>query len=235
MIFPKPILLIASALIILGAAAWGAYSYMTPHSPPVATSTQNGGGATTTGGSGTDGGGAASGGTAGAHCGGFIRNAPTCATGYHCVLTPGRPDTGGTCVAGAEPVACPALAKQCPDGSYVSPSGPNCEYPACPGSASGVRGTVMLGPTCPVERMPPDPQCADKPYATTVTARRASGTVAGSVRSLADGTFTLALPAGTYTLSASGGQTLPRCADTSVTVPKAGYATTSISCDTGIR
>ena len=34
----------------------------------------------------------------GAHCGGFIRNAPTCAAGYHCQLTISRPDTGGSCV-----------------------------------------------------------------------------------------------------------------------------------------
>ena len=38
-------------------------------------------------------------GGAGAHCGGFIRNAPTCASGFHCVLSTSRPDTGGTCVA----------------------------------------------------------------------------------------------------------------------------------------
>ncbi len=42
---------------------------------------------------------AATGGKAGAHCGGFIRNAPTCAAGYHCVLKVSNPDTGGTCVA----------------------------------------------------------------------------------------------------------------------------------------
>jgi hypothetical protein len=30
------------------------------------------------------------------------------------------------------PVACPQLAKQCPDGSYVSPTGPNCEFAPCP-------------------------------------------------------------------------------------------------------
>ena len=41
----------------------------------------------------------AAGGGLSAPCGGFIRNAPSCATGYHCVLTPSRPDTGGTCVA----------------------------------------------------------------------------------------------------------------------------------------
>lgn len=34
----------------------------------------------------------------GAHCGGFIRNAPTCVAGYHCQLVVSRPDTGGTCV-----------------------------------------------------------------------------------------------------------------------------------------
>jgi len=31
-----------------------------------------------------------------------------------------------------EPVACPAIAKLCPDGSSVSPQGPKCEFPACP-------------------------------------------------------------------------------------------------------
>ncbi|HUY62632.1 MAG TPA: hypothetical protein VMV50_02495 [Candidatus Paceibacterota bacterium] len=35
---------------------------------------------------------------AGAHCGGFIKDAPTCAAGYHCQLDTSRPDIGGTCV-----------------------------------------------------------------------------------------------------------------------------------------
>ena len=43
-------------------------------------------------------GGTARAGGAGAHCGGFIKNAPTCADGFHCQLQ-GRPDTGGICVA----------------------------------------------------------------------------------------------------------------------------------------
>jgi len=38
-------------------------------------------------------------GGAGAHCGGLIRNAPVCASGFHCQLDANRPDTGGTCVA----------------------------------------------------------------------------------------------------------------------------------------
>ena len=38
-------------------------------------------------------------GGAGAHCGGFIKDAPICAPGFHCQLQTNRPDTGGTCVA----------------------------------------------------------------------------------------------------------------------------------------
>ncbi len=34
----------------------------------------------------------------GDHCGGFIKNAPVCATGLQCQLVVSRPDTGGTCV-----------------------------------------------------------------------------------------------------------------------------------------
>lgn len=37
-------------------------------------------------------------GGAGAHCGGFIQNAPTCAKGLHCQLG-NIPDKGGTCIA----------------------------------------------------------------------------------------------------------------------------------------
>jgi hypothetical protein len=31
-----------------------------------------------------------------------------------------------------KPKACTQEAKQCPDGSYVSRTGPNCEFQACP-------------------------------------------------------------------------------------------------------
>jgi len=43
--------------------------------------------------------------------------------------------TGGdTSVPGSDGgVACTMEAKQCPDGSYVGRSGPNCEFTACPG------------------------------------------------------------------------------------------------------
>jgi hypothetical protein len=101
---------------------------------------------------------------------------------------------------------------------------------------SGVRGTVLLGPTCPVMRDPPDPKCADKPYATTVTARRAGSTATfATTQSGATGMFEFALPPGSYTLAATGGTMLPRCAEKNITVSPSSYVSTIISCDTGIR
>gem|GEM_PF-1077791 len=143
------------------------------------------------------------------------------------------------------PVACTMEAKICPDGSAVGRTGPKCEFAPCPTSTgggilpynSGIRGTVLLGPTCPVMRDPPDPQCADKPYQTTVTISRASSPalVFATAQSAADGTFAVSLPPGEYVVGAKGGATLPRCAQTPATVGASGYTQITVSCDTGIR
>jgi len=101
---------------------------------------------------------------------------------------------------------------------------------------SGIQGSVSLGPTCPVQRDPPDPACADKPYVTTVTVMRSgSSAVFASLQSDTSGAFQFSLPPGSYTVSALGGTMLPRCAAVSVTVPTSGYVRADISCDTGIR
>ena len=149
--------------------------------------------------------------------------------------------------------ACTMEAKLCPDGSAVGRVGPNCEFAACPSEAatstsdntggnsilpynSGVRGTVSLGPTCPVQRDPPDPACADKPYATAVLVYRTgskSPFIIGN--SNTEGTFQFSLPPGSYTLTTGSGTTLPRCNPMPVTVVPDIYTAISISCDTGIR
>lgn len=145
--------------------------------------------------------------------------------------------------------ACTQEAKLCPDGSAVGRVGPNCEFAPCPSVAtttaggegilpyhSGVRGVVLLGPTCPVERIPPDPQCADRPYETAITVYRAGASAAFAIgKSDTSGAFVFSLPPGSYMLKAAGGTMLPRCNPTNVTVGPSGYATTTISCDTGIR
>ncbi|MFH0890579.1 MAG: hypothetical protein V1856_00925 [Candidatus Liptonbacteria bacterium] len=101
---------------------------------------------------------------------------------------------------------------------------------------SGIRGTVLLGPTCPVMRDPPDPGCADKPYETTILVYRfGAGSVIATVKSGTNGEFEVSLPPGKYTLAASGGAVLPRCSSVDAVVGQTGYVTANISCDTGIR
>lgn len=151
---------------------------------------------------------------------------------------------------GSIQTACTLEAKLCPDGSYVGRTGPNCEFAACPGITpatstgstgilpyeSGIRGEVMLGPTCPVERIPPDPNCADKPYRTLVVIFHKSDPVHAFavINSDASGKFSAALPPGEYTLGA-GESSLPRCDHPQVVVEPYLFASTTIFCDTGIR
>jgi len=150
-----------------------------------------------------------------------------------------------------KPVACTQEAKLCPDGSAVGRTGPNCEFAACPSATdtgstgrdagilpynSGVRGTVLLGPTCPVQRMPPDSACADRPYSATISVYRAGASALYATgKSDANGMFQFSLPPGSYALKAASGSVFPRCNGVDVTVGPSGYATTTISCDTGIR
>lgn len=101
---------------------------------------------------------------------------------------------------------------------------------------SGVSGVVLLGPTCPVQRIPPDPKCADKPYATQISVTRTnSSSVFATASSDANGMFRISLPPGSYTVTARGGSMLPRCPSQTVTVGATGYAPVTILCDTGIR
>ncbi|MDO8518098.1 MAG: Gmad2 immunoglobulin-like domain-containing protein [bacterium] len=144
------------------------------------------------------------------------------------------------------PVACTMEVKLCPDGSAVGRMGPNCEFAECPQGGgggrilpynSGIQGTVMLGPTCPVMRDPPDPACADKPYQTTVSVYRVGDTVHAFATATtgADGTFKISLPPGEYIVDAAGGAVMPRCTQTSATVAQIDYTQVAISCDSGIR
>ncbi len=105
------------------------------------------------------------------------------------------------------------------------------------GAASGIRGTVLLGPTCPVQKNPPDPQCADKPYAAKLVLTAKGGTsVLKEFSADQYGAFTLDLAPGTYTIKPSPSSApLPRCQSEDVTINQATYTSVSISCDSGIR
>lgn len=101
-----------------------------------------------------------------------------------------------------------------------------------------IRGTVLIGPTCPVVKNPPDPNCADKPYKTTVQVIKI-GSPKSSPFAIAEtddqGRYTVTLPPGEYALQPIGGSPLPRCETKDVTVELNVTKEVNLSCDTGIR
>jgi hypothetical protein len=104
---------------------------------------------------------------------------------------------------------------------------------ASAGASSGVRGRVLYGPTCPVER--PGESCT-RPYQTWVSARREPrGSLAARVRSSVDGYFTARLAPGRYVLVAQGGRPFPRAMSQTVTVWPGRYTNVTLSVDSGIR
>lgn len=104
-------------------------------------------------------------------------------------------------------------------------------------AASGIAGRVLLGPTCPVERIPPDPQCAPKPYPTSIGIFVAGNPAAvyRTITTDAQAAFRIELPPGTYTLVPRGGAVLPRCGGQEAVVTAGRFTDVSLSCDTGIR
>jgi hypothetical protein len=108
-----------------------------------------------------------------------------------------------------------------------------CTTSPAPGD-SGIEGKVMLGPTCPVQRDPPDPQCADKPYQANLAAMQ-DGKVVQQFSSDSNGTFHVALAPGDYEIqSAQSGH--PTCSSQGTIHVTAGQFTKAdVSCDTGIR
>lgn len=64
-----------------------------------------------------------------------------------------------------------------------------------------VGGRVTAGPTCPVERIPPDPACAPRPVVGAVlVVDRPDGSEAARTTSGSDGRWALAMPPGSYVL-----------------------------------
>ncbi len=107
-----------------------------------------------------------------------------------------------------------------------------------PSYANGIRGTATLGPTCPVERNPPDPTCADQPYHASLTVTTADGQhVVGQFDTDVDGTFSVGLPPGEYAIrSTSISNVRPYCSSRGTIRVSAGtYTIANVSCDTGIR
>jgi hypothetical protein len=107
------------------------------------------------------------------------------------------------------------------------------------GAGSGVTGIVLFSPVCPVERIPPDPQCAPRPGPADIQLVRPNGTVAARGRAGPGGQFSLTVGPGSYTVRATAPTPGPgrgcQAEPAQVTVVARSVVSVAVTCDTGIR
>lgn len=142
-----------------------------------------------------------------------------------------------------EGVVCTQEAKQCPDGSYVGRSGPQCQFADCPSvvvpptssvQTGTLQGVVTTAPTCGgPERIPPSDGCEPRALQTKVMVSGAGKIYTAT--SDREGKYSLVLPVGTYQVQAQGGDPFPQCLANTVVIRAKQTLTHPISCDTGIR
>ena len=143
----------------------------------------------------------------------------------------------------APPGTIVCMACQCPRGDTikVSVSAEDAKKMAAlgwkpeTGTNGSLMGTISIGPICPVETNPPQPEC--QPTKETYDAHPVSvyrnGTLVTTFTGGANGTYEISLPAGTYELKYEAGINYETTESVAI---KAGQATVhNISIDTGIR
>lgn len=102
------------------------------------------------------------------------------------------------------------------------------------GSKSRVRGQVLAGPTCPVER-PGDTNCEPAPVQGTIKFTH-DGDVVDSVKIDPIGDYSIEIRAGSYTLTIDIGDNIfPSCLPVDVEVLANVEMEVDVFCDTGIR
>lgn len=100
---------------------------------------------------------------------------------------------------------------------------------------TGIRGTVTVGPTCPVEQVD-EPPCVAPLAASLVVTSAEDGSVVARASSGADGTFSVDLPPGDYVIVPEpGGDGFPFGKPVDVTVEVGAYTQVEVAYDTGIR
>jgi hypothetical protein len=107
-----------------------------------------------------------------------------------------------------------------------------------PSPASGIRGTVLLGPTCPVESSPGanDPVPCVTSYAATLVVLDDEGVKVATINTGDDGKFQVDLAPGDYVVTPENGtDTYPIAQPQSVTVATGLYTDIEVNYDTGIR
>ena len=104
---------------------------------------------------------------------------------------------------------------------------------------SGIAGRIVAGPTCPVEPVPPQPQCAPRPLVARLRIHRLGSHLPSTVvRSAGNGRFEVRLAPATYVVQAlrQNGSFYPRPpAPVQVRVDSGHLSHITITYDTGIR
>jgi hypothetical protein len=108
-----------------------------------------------------------------------------------------------------------------------------------PTPPSGIKGTVILGPTCPVNGAPesnnPVPSACLTPYAAQMVVLDDENKAVAHIASGNDGTFKVDLTPGDYVLAPASSDAYPIAQPVSVTVVPGQYVTVQVNYDTGIR
>jgi hypothetical protein len=121
----------------------------------------------------------------------------------------------------------------------VAPAGAGCTADGRDGGsggASGVRGVVVVDAGCPPTAA--DPACPTGPLAARLQFVAADdGARAGAVDTGADGTFSLALPPGTYEVRPDNlaGTPYPRADPVTVVVEEGRFTEVTVRFDSGVR
>jgi hypothetical protein len=104
-------------------------------------------------------------------------------------------------------------------------------------AGTGIAITASAGPTCPVEKVPPDPACEPRPVAdATIIVVDGQGKTVATVVTGADGTVLVAVPAGSYVLQPQAVTGMMGGAQpVDVTVVDGAATPAVVSYDTGIR
>lgn len=100
-------------------------------------------------------------------------------------------------------------------------------------SASGIRLTATMGPTCPGPERPG--QVCTQPFEGLFVVTDNSGAEVASITTNQNGKATIDLPPGAYTITPKIEGRFPSGAPTTVTVLSGQYVEVSVELDTGIR
>lgn len=100
-----------------------------------------------------------------------------------------------------------------------------------------LEGKVSIGPLCPVERNPPDPSClpTEATYQAWPIGVWQGKTKVSKIVVKADGTFTIELPKGTYTVNLENNNRFGANLPAAIEIKSGKTTTLDIDIDTGIR